>query len=111
MVFYKHFNEFIGLPVDVIAPHAESIKLSEKFVAGVKLNYDNIICISDYDLAGVKFANQCKRHGFGYKFIDTDRIMINGRMKVIDKDVSDFRTNNGRKATTKLLRSWKLDVI
>jgi len=111
MVFYKHFNKFLGIPVDVVAPHAESINLSKKFVNGIKENYDKIVCVSDYDLAGVKFANQCKRHGFEYKFIDTDRIKINGKMKVIDKDISDFRTNNGKKATQKLLSSWKLDVM
>ena len=108
MVFYKFFNSMLGISVDVIAPHAESINLSEKFVEGIKENYDRIICVSDYDLAGVKFANQCKRFGFEYKFVDTNRILINGKMKVIDKDISDFRTNNGKKATKKLLKSWNL---
>ena len=108
MVFYKFFNGFLGIPTDVIAPHAESINLSKKFVEGVKLNYDNIICVSDFDLAGVKFANQCKRHGFQYKFVDTKRVRVNDKFKVIDKDISDFLFNNGRKATEKLLISWGL---
>ena len=110
MVFYKYFNEFLDTPVDIIAPHAESINLDETFVNGIKENYDRIICVSDFDLAGVKFANQCKRYGFEYKFIDTNRIMIGGKMKVVDKDISDFRSNNGKKETLNLLRSWKLNA-
>lgn len=111
MVFYKFFNKILKIPTDVIAPHAESINLNETFVEGIKLNYDRIICVSDYDLAGVKFANKCKKLGFEYKFIDTTRIIVNGKSKVIDKDISDFRDNNGRSATIKLLESWKLNVI
>jgi hypothetical protein len=111
MVFYKYFNEKLGIPVDVIAPHAESINLSEKFVDGVKGAYDRIICVSDFDLAGVKFANQCKRFGFEPMFVDTNRVIINGKAKVIDKDVSDYLTNWGEKKTLKLLKSWELDAI
>lgn len=110
MVFYKFFNEFLDIPVDVIAPHAESINLSEKFVNGIKGAYDRIICVSDFDLAGVKFANQCKRFGFEPKFVDTERVIINGKAKVIDKDISDYLTNWGKKKTRKLLESWNIDA-
>lgn len=109
MVFYKIFNEYLNIPVDCIAPHAESINLSDQFVEGVKMNYDRIICVSDFDLAGVKFANQCKRYGFEIKFVDTSRTLINGKFKVIDKDVSDYLINHGLFKTKKLLRLWKLD--
>ena len=109
MVFYKFFNEFLGIKVDIIAPHAESINLSIKFVEGVKINYENIICVSDYDLAGVKFANQCKRHGFKYRFIDTKRIMINDKLKVLDKDLSDYLINNGFDSTINFLKQWNIE--
>jgi hypothetical protein len=108
MVFYKFFNEFLNIKVDVVAPHAESINLSPKFVEGVKLNYEEIICVSDFDLAGVKFANQCKRCGFKYKFIDTHRISINGKMKVIDKDISDYLVNNGFDSALNFLKQWNI---
>jgi hypothetical protein len=108
MVFYKFFNEFLNIPTDIVAPHAESINLSPKFVEGVKNNYDNILCVSDFDLAGVKFANKCKKLGFDYKFIDTKRVNINGKLKVLDKDISDFLTNNGKEDTIEFLKSWKL---
>lgn len=111
MVFYKYFNEYLKIPVDVVAPHAESINLCPKFVEGVKENYDHIICVSDYDLAGIKFTKQCRNHGFAYKFVSTKRYNINGKLKVLDKDISDYRWNNGKVETIKLLKSWKLDTL
>lgn len=109
MVFYKFFNIYMGMSVDAVAPHAESINLSEKFVKGIKLNYDNIICVSDFDLAGVKFANQCKRLGFSTKFVSTKRELIDGKYKVRDKDISDYADNHGKRKTIKLLKKWKID--
>jgi hypothetical protein len=111
IVMHKFFNIFIGLKVDVLAPHAESINLSEEFVEGVKSKYKTIVCVSDFDRAGVKFAQQCKRYGFHYKFVSTKRIKINGKYKVMDKDVSDFRMNHDKEQTIKLLKSWNLDLI
>lgn len=108
MVFWKFFNKILNIPVDVLAPAAESIKLSDKFVDVVKQNYNRVICVSDFDLAGVKFANQCKRLGYEYKFVDTERILVNDKYKVIDKDISDFLINNGYEKTIKLLESWEL---
>jgi hypothetical protein len=111
IVFDKYFNEFLNIPVSVIAPHAESINLSEEFIIGVKRIYKHIICVSDFDLAGVKFANRCKKRGFICKFISTKRTLINGKYKVLDKDISDFRINHGKFKTKKLLRSWQLDLL
>tara|TARA_R110000796_G_scaffold38210_7_gene96311 strand:- start:486 stop:1583 length:1098 start_codon:yes stop_codon:yes gene_type:complete len=110
MVFWKMYNVELGINVDVIAPHAESIKLSKEFVDGVKGQYKNIICVSDYDLAGVKFATQCKRYGFKYKFVCTNRVKINGKFKVLDKDISDFMANHGLQETKKLLSTWDLNT-
>lgn len=109
MVFWKYFNKFLNKKVDVIAPHAESINLSEEFVSLIKKKYDNIIVVSDFDLAGVKFANKCKKNfGFKYKFIDTKRTLINGKYKVLDKDISDFRVNKGKDKTLKFLSEWEM---
>jgi hypothetical protein len=106
MVFYKLFNEHLNIKVDIVAPHAESINLSEEFVSLINKNYDDIICVSDFDLAGVRFANQCKKLGFKYKFIDTNRILINNKMKVIDKDISDYLINKGLDQTLNLIKNW-----
>lgn len=108
MVFWKLFKE-LGTPVDCIAPHAESINLTDKFVEAVQKKYKRCIVVSDYDLAGVKFARRCRDQGFEYKFIDTNRVNVNGKYKVIDKDVSDFLFNNGVKDTKKLLQEWNIE--
>ncbi len=105
---FKVLLRLLGTPADVLAPHAESILLTEKFVAAVKKKYKRIIVVSDFDHAGVKFARQCRDHGFEYKFIDTKRVLISGRYKVIDKDVSDFLDNNGLEPALNLLRKWEI---
>lgn len=111
MVFHKFFNKYLGIPVDVMAPHAESINLSDEFITGINHYYDIKICVSDYDLAGVKFARHCRDHGFLIKFIDTHRVMINNKLKVIDKDISDYLINHGRVKTENKLKSWELNKL
>jgi len=106
MVFYKLFNTYLDTKVDIVAPHAESINLSPEFVELIKANYDDITCVSDFDLAGVRFANQCKKLGFNIKFVDTNRILVNNKMKVIDKDMSDYLTNNGLDESLNLIKNW-----
>ena len=108
MVFWKVLRE-VGTPVDCLAPHAESINLTDKFVEAVQKKYERIIVVSDYDLAGVRFARKCRDQGFEYRFIDTNRTYINGKYKVIDKDISDFLCNNGVEETKKLLQKWKIE--
>ena len=110
VVFWKFFNKFLNINVGVVAPPAESIILSPEFVELIKKVYKDklIICVSDYDLAGIKFAQQCKKHGFAYKFISTVRVLVNNKYKVIDKDISDFVWNNGYEETIKLLKSWNV---
>jgi len=108
IVFWKFFNHLLDIPVDVIAPQAESINLPDNFLTAIKKKYKRIIVVSDYDLAGVKFANKLKREGLEIKFVSTDRIFINNKYKVIDKDISDFLVNHGKFKTKKLLKSWNL---
>lgn len=111
MVFHKFFNKYLGIPVDVMAPHAESIKLSDAFIKGINHYYDLKICVSDFDLAGVKFARHCRSHGFVLKFVDTKRVSVNGKLKVIDKDLSDYLTNHGRVKTENKLKEWDLNKL
>jgi hypothetical protein len=108
IVLYKYFNEHLNILVDVISPPAESILLSDDFITYANENYDVKLCVSDFDNAGVKFANYCKKKGFIYKFVDTKRVNISGKLRVLDKDISDFRKNHGHVATKLLLKTWKL---
>lgn len=109
MVFWKFFNKILNIPVDVIAPHAESINLSNEFIIAIKEKYKRIIVVSDFDLAGVKFANKLKKLDLEIKFVSTKRIKIDNKLKVLDKDISDFLTNNGELKTKKLLKSWNIN--
>lgn len=108
IVFWKYFNIFLKLKVDVLAPHAESINFSSEFLEAIKKKYKRIICVSDFDLAGVKFANKLKKEGLEIKFVSTERTLIDKKYKVLDKDISDFRINNGKEETLKLLKSWTI---
>ena len=108
MVFWKLLNKVLNTPADALAPHAESINLSPIFVESVKKVYKRIICVSDFDLAGIRFAKQCRDHGFEVKFVSTERGWVEDKYKVIDKDLSDFLTNHGRGKTIKLLNSWEI---
>lgn len=109
LVFKKMFSE-LGTPVDVIAPHAESINLSDKFVKAVKERYKKIIIVADYDLAGVKFVQKCRKiHNLkDYKFISTKRYLIDNKMKVLDKDISDYLLLHRKEKTLKLLKEWNV---
>jgi len=110
VMVFKVMFDFLGTPVDCIAPHAESINLSEKFITAIKERYKRIIIVSDFDLAGVKFAQQCrKKHDIqDCKFISTTRHFIDGKMKVLDKDISDYRMLHNRQKTLKLLEQWNV---
>ena len=85
-----------------------NFNLSEEFIDFVHEDYDHVICVSDFDLAGVKFANDCKRRKLEVKFVSTKRTLISGKYKVLDKDISDFRINHNKKETIKLLETWDI---
>ena len=90
------FYEILGDRYDVIAPHSENYNFTDKVVNYINKKYKNIYVIYDLDRAGVNGANKLKHlYKWEPKFIDTKRIMINGKLKVIDKDISDLTANRG----------------
>lgn len=108
MCAYEIFDK-LNWNVDLIAPHAESVNLNLEFIELIKKKYKQIIIVSDFDLAGVKFVQRCRKHGLKeYQFVSTKRIMINDKLKVLDKDISDFRENHGEEKTIELIKSWNL---
>jgi hypothetical protein len=110
MVQFEVFEEE-DIDAESIAPHAESLSLDAKFVAEAKRVYgENILIVSDYDLAGVKFVQRCRKQ-FNlnkYRFVSTKRMMIDGKMKILDKDTSDYHKMHGRDKLKELIKSWKL---
>jgi len=94
MVFFV----ILGKKYDIIAPHSENYIFPDKVVDKINSLYDEVIVIFDFDRAGVNGANRLKRlYGWKAKFIDTRRVLINGKYKVIDKDISDLVVNKGLK--------------
>jgi len=89
MVFY----EFLGDKYDMIAPHSETYIFTDTLLDYLYKKYDEIIIIYDFDLAGVSGVNKLRKRNpekFSYLFVSTQRILINGKVKIIDKDISDF---------------------
>lgn len=93
------FYEILGDEYDIIAPHSEGYNFPKKIVAKLNKDYKEIFVIYDFDRAGVNGANKLKNlYGWKPLFIDTYRIMINKKLKVIDKDISDLIHNRGLNA-------------
>lgn len=89
MVFY----EFLKDEYDILAPHSETYNFTDREINWMRRKYDEVIIIFDYDLAGVSGANKLRKKDpelFKVTFVSTKRFKINGKLKVIDKDISDF---------------------
>ena len=89
MVFY----EFLKGKYDFLAPHSENYNFTKLEIKWMKKMYKKVIVIFDYDLAGVMGANKLRKQDkdlFEVNFISTERLYINGKLKVVDKDISDF---------------------
>lgn len=109
---YKDLLTFKALAgekeIDVVAPQSETVTLVPEFISLIKERYNRIIVVMDYDAAGVRAANKLKKlYGFEIKFVSTDRININGKLKCLHKDISDFTLSKGieagKKRVTELL--------
>lgn len=103
MVFYT----FLKDEYDVIAPHSETYNFSDKLLENLYARYDEIIIIYDFDLAGVQGVNKLRKRNpekFKYTFISTRRIRINGSIKTLDKDISDYSVGRSSKDIIKHLK-------
>lgn len=90
------FFALLGKQYDIIAPHSENYNFTDKIVDIINRDYSEVIVIYDFDRAGVNGANKLKRkYGWRVEFVSTKRVFINGRLKVIDKDISDLVYNKG----------------
>ena len=88
MVFFK----FIGKLYNIIAPHGETYNFTDKMLSSFLASYKRVIIIYDFDLAGVSAANRLRKRDSRIEvmFVSTKRMFINAKLKVIDKDISDF---------------------
>jgi hypothetical protein len=89
------FYEFIGDRYDVIARTAKLIfyrDLSKVFICQVH----KIIIIYDFDLAELQVQTNLESTPTSFWFVST-RMTINGKIKVIDKDISDFSVDRTKR--------------
>ena len=76
--------------VDVLAVQGEGMK----FKNGIP-HYTKKFVVTDYDNAGIKAANQFKEIGFEPRWVSTHQYSQNGKIKVVDKDISDYFKAHG----------------
>jgi len=88
MCFYALIN------CDVIAPQGEAWHFPDELVESLKKKYKNIFVVMDYDPAGIEAAERLEGQGFTVRWISQDQVLINGKLKVLDKDISDYIKNH-----------------
>lgn len=92
MCFYSLIN------CDCIAPQSETWHFSEELIEKYKSTYKNIFVVMDYDPAGIESATRLEAQGFTVKWVSQDQVLISGKMKVLDKDISDYIKHHGVEA-------------
>ena len=106
MVFFK----FIGKLYNIIAPHGETYNFTDKMLSLFLASYKRVIIIYDFDLAGVSAANRLRKRDprIEVMFVSTKRMFINAKLKVIDKDISDFSVMRSEEEIMSKLNSMGL---
>ncbi len=82
------------MDIDAVAPQGEGNNFDDSFIQWVKDNYKDVFVVMDYDGAGIEAAEKLKVHGFDIRWVSKKQVLVSGKMKVIDKDISDFITNH-----------------
>lgn len=90
--------------VDVISPQSEGHIFTQQEISFIKNKYSKLFVVMDYDDAGINAANRLAEHGFIIKYIDTNLVKLNEKLKVRDKDLSDFIKHHSFKAALSMLR-------
>lgn len=89
--------------VDVISPQSEGYVFTQQRIEYIKSTYKHVFVVMDYDPAGIAAANRLGGQGFIIKYIDTNLVKLNDKLKVRDKDISDFIKHNGVRAAFSML--------
>lgn len=83
------------MDVDAIAPQGEGNNFDSDLIEWIKKDYKNVYVVMDYDEAGIEAAEKLETYGFVIRWISTKQIQVGSKMKVPDKDLSDYITNHG----------------
>lgn len=90
---------------DAISPQAENVIISTEIVKKIKDRYKYIFVVMDYDPAGIEAAEKLENYGFKVRWVSQDTITVNGKSKVINKDISDYVKNKGIIAGLKRMKN------
>ena len=90
------FKSFIEC--DSIAPQSETNEFDSEYLKSLSSKYKYKYVVMDYDPAGIECAKKIEPFGFKVKWVSTDQVMVNNKLKVRDKDISDYTKNNGIEA-------------
>lgn len=84
------------MDVDAIAPQGEGNNFDDTIIDWILENYDpkDVYIVMDYDEAGIMAAERLEKHGFNKCWVSTKQIQVGNKMKVPDKDISDYITNH-----------------
>lgn len=81
--------------VDCIAPQSETWNFPQTLVDNIKQFYKEVYVVMDYDPAGIAAAERLESHGFKVRWVSKLQVMLNGKLTVVDKDMSDYVKHNG----------------
>ena len=103
LIFTKSMKDILAiksydLPIDVIAPHSETAVVSDDIIEIFSNSYKRVIILYDFDLAGVRLVNNIrKRADWEIVWTDVKRVLINNKLKTLNKDFTDLVVNKGIK--------------
>jgi hypothetical protein len=102
---YKDVMTLYELGLSAIAPHGETMLISEADIEALKKRFLHIWILYDVDKTGyTKSEEICKKYKLKRFFIH-NRYCIYKNNKDEIKDISDFRKKEGERATRELLRN------
>lgn len=98
--------------VDCVAPQSETWNFPQTLIDNIKQQYKKYYVVMDYDPAGIAAAERLEAHGFIVRWVSKVQVMLNGKLTVVDKDMSDYVKNNGMEKSLTLVREMfpELDV-
>lgn len=107
----KDIMTFVSfMNVDVVSPQSETTGIPEEKLKEYS-RYKNKFVVMDFDKAGIAAANKLEKYGYKIVWVSTKTILISGKSKVIDKDISDYTKKHGYQQTFNHLKNTMFPVL
>jgi len=89
---------------DAIAPQNEGVAFDEEKLEQYEKRYDYIFVVYDYDPAGIEAVKWFEERGITVRWVSKEQYILNGKVKVKDKDISDYTKAHGLAAGLKKVK-------